>query len=83
MRKLMRSMARAAMVAAGIERINRGTKFRDNWRKISAQQAKWVFENLVEKPTISKSRRKSKMAKRIRSIENEREVSRILARVAR
>lgn len=81
MRKLLRSMARAAMINAGIDRINRGKRFADNWRKFYKQQIKIMAENIVEKKKISKIGRKARMLNRIESLKTDAEVARLIKRV--
>lgn len=83
MRKLLRSMAKAAMREAGIEKMFKGKTFANLWRKYATRKAELVRKNLCKSPKISKGRRKSKMRKRIESLVADREVQRVLARVAR
>lgn len=83
MRKLLRSMARAAMVSAGIERINRGKRFAENWRRFYQHQVKSMSENVSDKPKISKIGRKFTMFKRYESLKADKAVQKIMAGVAR
>lgn len=83
MRKLLRSMARAAMVAAGMERINRGSRFSQNWRNAYKHQIKTMSAKITEKPKISKTGRKFNMFKRYESLKADMKIRKIMAEVAR
>lgn len=79
MRKLLRSMARAAMVSAGIERINRDKRFAENWRRFYQHQVKSMSENVSDKTQISKIGRKFTMFKQYESIKADKAVRKIIA----
>jgi len=81
MRKLLRSMAKAAMKEAGISRMFKGSTFVRLWKDYAQHRANQVRNNLCEKPKISKIGRKATMLNRIESLKTDAEVARLIKRV--